>query len=539
MRVSTLQTGTKILASFASLLLIIAVISAVALWRMHTADAITSSLVNDKLAKQQLTSELLGAVQLNGLTASSIARSDSLELSDIYHDQLARGEKRAAEIASRLVALPMTLDEKALLQSVADGKTAFDAIEAEVFHAKDQGRTQDVETLLANKLDPAFKHYAGALATLLDYQTKQAHALAADFERTSLASRAWLAALGLAALAGGCVLAWQLARGIVGPLQQAVALAEQVAAGDLSATIRHDRGDEIGRLFDALNRMTASMSATVAQVLEGAFAINTASVEIAEGNLDLSERTERQAASLEQTAASMDELTATVKQNSASAEDASRLAQSASEVARVGGRAVTQMVTKMEAIKSSAGKIADITGVIDGIAFQTNILALNAAVEAARAGEQGRGFAVVAGEVRSLAQRSAAAAKDIKKIIGDSTGEIVAGTELANAAGSTMQEIVDGVQRVTSLLIEINTASSEQASGIAQVGQAVAEMDGATRQNAALVEQAAAAADALRAQAAHLTQLVSTFKVASGQSALGHSSAAPAARVSEPFALIA
>lgn len=319
--------------------------------------------------------------------------------------------------------------------------------------------------------------------------------------------------LGAVALVAGAVLAWQLTRDIVRPLQQAVALAEQVAAGDLRAAIRHRRGDELGRLFDALNTMTASMSATVAQVMKGALTIDRASSDIAAGNLDLSQRTERQAGTLEETAASMEELTITVRQNSAHAREADRLARSASDVALVGGQAVAQMESKMEAIRASAARIGDITGVIDSLAFQTNILALNAAVEAARAGEAGRGFAVVAGEVRALAQRSTTAARDIKKLISQSSEQIASGSALAGVAGATMTDVVAGVQQVSTILGAINAASAEQAQGIEQVGRAITEMDGVTRQNAALVEQAAAAAASMRAQSGSLSALVGTFKV--------------------------
>jgi methyl-accepting chemotaxis protein len=513
MRLKTLHTGTRILGAFAIVSLLILVISTVALWRMQAADALTADLVDDKLAKQQLASELIGMVRLNGLRALAIARSDSLELADLYKDQLARGDKAAAGLAARFAALPLSTREKDLWQAVAAHKTAADAIQAEVFRAKDMGRTQEVDTLVAAKMDPAFTRYAGSLDTLLAHEASQARALAAQSARASAFSRSLLLVLGAAALLVGAVLGWRLTRSIVVPLQEAVTLAERVATGDLRATIAHRRKDEIGRLFDALNRMTSSMSATVARVKGSALTIDSASAGIAAGNNELSHRTERQAGALEQTAASMEELTTTVAQNSASADAANRLAQSASNVAQAGGRAVAQMVAKMDSIRASASKIVDITSVIDGIAFQTNILALNAAVEAARAGEEGRGFAVVAGEVRSLAQRSAAAAKDIKKLIGDSASEIEAGTSLASVAGETMHEIVAGVQRVTAILDAINTASAEQAAGIAQVGGAIAEMDAVTRQNAVLVEQAAAAADAMRGEAAHMTQLVSTFKV--------------------------
>jgi methyl-accepting chemotaxis protein len=513
MRLMTLQTGTKILGAFAIVSLAILVISTVALWRMEAADALTAHLVDDKLAKQQLASELLGTVQLNGLRALAIARSDSVELADLYKDQLARGDKYAAGLATRFAALPLSAREKDLWSAVAAHKVAADAIQTEVFRAKDIGRTQEVDALVPAKMEPAFQRHARSLATLLAHEASQARELAAQSARASAFSRSLLIVLGAAALLVGAVVGWRLTRSIVVPLQEAVTLAERVAAGDLGAAIAHGRHDEIGRLFDALNRMTSSMSATVARVLDSALAIDSASAAIAAENKDLSHRTERQAGALEQTAASMEELTTTVAQNSASANEANRLAESASSVAQAGGRAVAQMVAKMDTIRASASKIVDITGVIDGIAFQTNILALNAAVEAARAGEEGRGFAVVAGEVRSLAQRSAAAARDIKKLIGDSASEIEAGTSLASVAGETMHDVVAGVERVTAILDAINTASAEQAAGIAQVGGAIAEMDAVTRQNTVLVEQAAAAADAMRGEAAHLTQLVGTFKV--------------------------
>ena len=513
MRIATLSTRTRILGAFSVLLFVIGVISSVGIWRIHTGDAIARELVDDKLAKQLLSSDLLGVSQLNGLRTMSIARSDSLELADLYKDELARGEKKAMDIAHRLSALPMSAAEKGLVEAASRHKLGVAAATADVIRAKDQGRTQEVDALVGGQLEPAFKRYTDSLQALLAHESRHARELAARSAAASRTSHALLVLLAAAALVAGLGLAWQLTRGIVGPLNEAVALAEQVAGGNLLAAIGHRRGDEIGRLFDALNTMTGSMSATVAQVQGGALAIDRASAEIAAGNLDLSQRTERQAASLEETAVSMEELTATVRQNSASAHQASALAQSASEVALAGGRAVAQMASKMETIHSSAKKIVDITGVIDGIAFQTNILALNAAVEAARAGESGRGFAVVASEVRALAQRSAAAARDIKKLIGESAGQIASGAELATVAGTTMNDIVGGVQQLSAILEAINAASAEQAEGIEQVGRAIATMDTVTRENAALVDQAAAAAESMRDQAGKLSGLVATFRV--------------------------
>ena len=321
----------------------------------------------------------------------------------------------------------------------------------------------------------------------------------------------------LAGLVFGLIMAafvgWVLVRAIVRPLEQAVAIAGAVAQGDLTQTIEVTSNDETGRLLKALKDMNDSLVKIVSQVRTGTDNIATASSQIAAGNLDLSSRTEQQAGSLEETASSMEELTSTVKQNADNARQANALATSASEVAGKGGAVVEQVVQTMGAINASSTRIVDIIAVIDGIAFQTNILALNAAVEAARAGEQGRGFAVVAGEVRSLAQRSAAAAKEIKLLIDDSVDKVHHGSELVERAGATMQEIVQSVNRVTDIMAEITAASQEQTAGIEQINGAVAQMDQVTTQNAALVEEASAAAASLQEEATALAQTVGAFKL--------------------------
>jgi methyl-accepting chemotaxis protein len=311
-------------------------------------------------------------------------------------------------------------------------------------------------------------------------------------------------------------------RSVARPLEEAIHAADVIASGDLTSTIERKSDDEIGRLFGAFATMQTRLVDTVRQINEGAGTIASASHEIAQGNADLSSQTEAQASSLEETASSMEELTSTVRQNADNARQANQLAMSASEVARRGGDVVNQVVTTMGSINESARKIVDIISVIDGIAFQTNILALNAAVEAARAGEQGRGFAVVAAEVRNLAQRSAAAAKEIKTLIGDSVEKVEDGSRLVEQAGATMDEIVTSVRHVTDIIGEIAAASQEQSSGIERVNQAVVTIDDSTQKNAALVEQAAAAAEALQDQAAKLAELVSVFK-------LDHAAAGPAA----------
>jgi methyl-accepting chemotaxis protein len=324
----------------------------------------------------------------------------------------------------------------------------------------------------------------------------------------------WLAVLlvGVAALIVAS-LSWVVAQSILGPLAHAVQVTEQVAEGNLQTLVQEHGSDEFSKLMRALNRMQRHLTKVVSQVRYGSESLANASAEIAQGNHDLSNRTENQASALKQTAASMEELSATVHRNADNASQANQLAMSASSVAVQGGEVVSQVVNTMKGINDASRKIGDIISVIDGIAFQTNILALNAAVEAARAGEQGRGFAVVASEVRALAGRSAAAAKEIKSLIDDSVHRVESGTALVDRAGSTMQEVVSAIRSVTDIMGEISTASIEQSQGVGQVGEAVTQMEQVTQQNAALVEQMAAAASSLKSQADELVQTVAAFQL--------------------------
>ena len=337
--------------------------------------------------------------------------------------------------------------------------------------------------------------------------------IAPELARHIASTRNLMAGFGVAALLAGAGCSVWLARSIMQPLGEAIFIAETVASGDLSKEFETERGGDFGRLLRGMGEMEDTLTDVVTRIKASTDSIVVASGQIAAGNQELSSRTEEQASSLEQTAASMEELTSTVKQNADNARQANQLALSASEVAVKGGSVVGQVVDTMASINASSRKIVDIIGVIDGIAFQTNILALNAAVEAARAGEQGRGFAVVASEVRNLAQRSGAAAKEIKGLIDDSVDKVEAGSRQVAEAGRTMDEIVDSVKRVTDIMGEITAASQEQSTGIEQVNQAIAQMDQVTQQNAALVEEAAAAAQSLQEQADSLSQVVATFKL--------------------------
>ncbi|WMJ09100.1 methyl-accepting chemotaxis protein [Nitrosomonas sp. sh817] len=382
--------------------------------------------------------------------------------------------------------------------------------------------TGDFENAHANATSdavPKFDEAHKTLMALIELQSKvagQEYAEAQSNFSTMFALTATMVGLGVVL---AVIIGMLLIRAVIGPLNEAVAVANAVAAGDLTSRIEVNSNNETGRLLQALKTMNDNLVDLVGKVRSGTDQIATASGEIASGNSDLSQRTEEQASSLEETASSMEELTSTVRQNADNARQANQLAAGASEVAVKGGAVVGQVVQTMSSINESSKKIVDIISVIDGIAFQTNILALNAAVEAARAGEQGRGFAVVATEVRTLAQRSAAAAKEIKELISDSVAKVEDGTRLVDEAGATMDEIVSAVKRVTDIMSEISAASQEQSSGIEQVNQAVTQMDEVTQQNAALVEEAAAAAESMQEQAQSLTQAVSVFRL-SGESSM-------------------
>jgi methyl-accepting chemotaxis protein len=446
-------------------------------------------------------------------------------------EAVAKERAALAEVRRSLEAVINDASSRAALQEATAAEVPYLASVDKILRAVKAGDADSARMLIG---DDEMRRQRGAYTAALDKlsrgEQQRMDAAAAGTQASYAAGRLWLA--GMAAL--GVLLAawigWAMTRSIVRPAHRATAAARRIAGGDLSQDVLSRRRDELGEVLQAIQAMQEGLRQTVGRIRSGADSVNSASHEIANGNQDLSSRTEQQASALEQTAASMQQLTDTVQQNAESARQANQLAAAAVGVASQGGDMVNRVVATMDEISASSRKIADIIGVIDGIAFQTNILALNAAVEAARAGEQGRGFAVVAGEVRILAQRSANAAREIKSLITSSVETVEGGHALVRQAGATMAEIVTRVQRVTDLIGEINAATGEQSAGIAQVNSAVAHLDQGTQQNAALVEQSAAAAESLRQQAGELERAVAVFRlhVTNDRPAARTSPAAPA-----------
>lgn len=532
MKFNNLNIGTRLGIAFAAILFLAAIMLATALWQLgRIAEA--KDVMMATTTKVGLADQWLQGIATNGVRTMAKLKSSDPADEAAYEQEMKAVSANVSKVQKELEGLVQSERGKALLKAVADQRKQYSSIRDEAFRRKAELGAGDagLTAFVNDKVAPEMKQYVRTVEEVVAYQEQLFSEANGRIDVLQANAQKLLVGTGIAALVCGGLFALFLTRSITRPLAHAVALAEQVASRDLTAEIQVSSRDEVGHLLSALKRMNDSLLATVNEVRAGTETIVSASQQIASGNLDLSSRTEQQAGSLEETASSMEELTSSVRQNADNARQANALALAASEIAVRGGKVVSEVVTTMESINASSKKIGDIIAVIDGIAFQTNILALNAAVEAARAGEQGRGFAVVASEVRNLAQRSAGAAKEIRSLIADSVDKVDAGGRLVDEAGATMQEIVQGIVRVTDVMAEITSASAEQALGIEQVNAAITQMDDVTQQNAALVEEAAAAAASMQDQASSLAELVNTFKV---EAASAHARpASPAQRTGE------
>ena len=508
-----LKISTRLATTFGLLVALLLAIVATALMQMHSmrtnAHTVTSNTMPSVELINTMSAELLRArlLELQHLQAT-----DAAHLADAEKD-MDKLQQRLGDEKKQYEPLIISDKERQLFDQFVRERDRYQEFNKQFLQLSRQGDKEQASALLEGQSNDAYRDSSATLEKLIKLNSE----VASQETRNSsdIYDRALMALIVATAVAVLLALAaaiW-LTRSIRLPLQQAVETANRVAGGDLGSHIEVQSRDETGLLLAALQRMQASLVQTVRTVRQNAEGVASASAQIASGNADLSSRTEEQASALEETAASMEELGSTVRQNADNARQANQLALNASSVARRGGEVVAEAVQTMKGINDSSRRIGDIIGVIDGIAFQTNILALNAAVEAARAGEQGRGFAVVAGEVRSLAQRSAEAAKEIKALITASMERVEEGSVLVDRAGTTMTEVVTAISQVTDIMGEISAASIEQSSGVAQVGEAVTQMDQATQQNAALVEESAAAAAALRRQAQDLVQAVAVFQL--------------------------
>lgn len=513
MKLNAMRIGLRLAIGFGIVLLLLTVAVGISHNRLGTVATDVDHLVELE-RRSGLAQEWRSNVMLNATRTLAIAQAGgSGPVQAYFAPRIKETSAHISKIQEELSKLVDSDKGKALVADIARLRSEYVGTRDEVFAKLKAGDTEAATALLNTRMVPLSETYVKSIGSLADYQASRVEAGTTGIKQDASRTQAVMLGVLAVCLALGSFAAWVISRSVTGPLHQAIAEADAVGSGDLSRAIRVEGRDEVSQLMQSLGRMQAALRQLVGTVRQGADGVATASTQIAQGNNDLSARTEQQASALQQTAASMEQLSSTVRLNSDNANQANQLAQGASDVALQGGKVVGEVVETMRGIEESSRRIADIITTIDAIAFQTNILALNAAVEAARAGEQGRGFAVVAGEVRSLAQRSAQAAREIKGLIGMSVERVEEGASLVTRAGSTMEEVVASIRRVADIVGEISSASREQSAGVSQVGEAVTQMDHATQQNAALVEESAAAAESLKVQAQELVRSVSAFRL--------------------------
>ena len=527
MSMSNVKVSTRLSLGFGAILLIMLALTAIGIWRMQVISDVMVTMTQQDNLRLQETMRWRENTQKNWIRTRAMLLNASPQFNAILEPEIAATSAAISESQKKIESLLRIEEDIRLFKGLDSHRAAYRNLRTALMQQSANG--DHVADRVESELKPLDDAYDQALGQFADYQLK----VYTETRETALAqvrqSQIMLASVAGITLLLGIWGAWALGRSITRPLHQAVGIADEIAHGNLTQSFTISGRDETATLLTSLHEMQAKLASIVAGVRQNADSVANASAEIAQGNNDLSARTEQQASALEQTAASMEQLGATVRQNADNAAQANQLAMNANDVANQSGGVVEQMVSTMREIEDSGQRIAAIIGVIDSIAFQTNILALNAAVEAARAGEQGRGFAVVASEVRALAGRSAEAAKEIKTLIDTSVQRVGHGTQLADQAGHSMQEMINAIGRVTDIMAEISAASREQSSGVSQVGEAITQMDRTTQQNAALVEESAAAADNLRSQAVQLVQAMAFFQVNEGGTARPGPAAAQAA----------